>query len=268
MSDRKPVLTKKDLNQCGRRFCFMNAGTFGYDRQLAPSSIFAQAKALRKIYPNDDDYQASLLNQFKYFNTMPYLCNLLLSAGLAMEDAEGTDALQAVQDLKTGLMGPLAGIGDSIGWILLPTIFGSISGYMGQNGNPIGVIIWSIAYVALWIWRMHWWNYGYKMGASFISTISGQLNAFTEVASILGLFVVGAMIPSTVILKTGLAFKYGDVSLDVQTGVLDLIFPCLLPALLTLLVYKLLKRGVKMVYIILGIIILGWIGAATGILAV
>jgi PTS system mannose-specific IID component len=104
------------------------------------------------------------------------------------------------------------------------------------------------------------------MGASFISSVSGQLTAFTEAASILGLFVVGAMIPNTVSVSTGLTFTYGEVSLPIQTGVLDLIFPCLLPALLTWLVYTLLKRGVKMVYIIFGIIIVGWIGAATGIL--
>lgn len=266
MSKKEPVLTKKDLNCCGRRWC-LGVNTFNYEIQLGASAVYAEAKALRKIYPDDDDYQKSLLNQFKYYNTMPYLSNLLLSAGLAMEDQDGTDSLEAVQALKVGLMGPLAGVGDSLGWVLLPTIFGSLAGYMGQEGNPAGLIIWSVIYFVFWLWRTTWWNYGYKLGTNFISNIGTQLNAFTEAASILGLFVVGAMIPTTVVLKTGLTFHYGDVSLALQTDILDAIFPSMLPALATLLVYKLLKKGIKMSYIIVGILIIGCIGAATGILA-
>jgi PTS system mannose-specific IID component len=263
--NKAAVLTKKDLNRCGRRW-WMAVCTFNYETQLAASAVFAESKALRKIYPDDEEYKAALNNQFKYFNTMPYLCNLLLGAGIAMEDADGIDTLDAVQSLKVGLMGPLAGIGDSLGWILLPTIFGSIAGYMGKNGNPIGLIIWSIVYALLFIWRSTWWNYGYKMGSNFITNMGNQLNAFTEAASILGLTVVGAMIPTIVSLNTGLIFKYGDVKLDVQTDVLDAIFPSLLSVLATLLVYKLLKKGVKMTYIIIGILVIGCIGAATGIL--
>ena len=168
-----------------------------------------------------------------------------------MEDKDGLDALDAVQSLKVGLMGPLAGVGDSLGWILLPTIFGSIAGYMGTKGNPIGLIIWCTLYVVFYIWRLSWWNYGYKLGASFISAIGNKLNAFTECASILGLFVVGAMIPSVVTMTTGLKFKYGDVSMNIQKDILDAILPCMLPLALTVVVYKLLKKGVKLTYIIL-----------------
>ena len=164
-------------------------------------------------------------------------------------------------------MGPLAGVGDSLGWILLPTIFGSIAGYMGTKGNPIGLIIWCVLYAIFYIWRLSWWNYGYKLGANFISAIGNKLSAFTESASILGLFVVGAMIPSVVTMTTGLKFKYGDVSMNIQTDILDAILPCMLPLALTVVIYKLLKKGVKLTYIILGLLVLGCIGAATGILA-
>lgn len=184
-----------------------------------------------------------------------------------MEDQNGLDALDAVQSLKVGLMGPLAGVGDSFFWILLPTIFGSLAGYMGQEGNPAGLVIWSVLFFALFLWRSTWWNYGYKMGTSLITELGSKLSAFTEAASILGLFVVGAMIPSVVSIQTGLQFHYGEVALAVQTDILDAIFPCMLPALLTWLVYVLQKKGVKVVYIILGLIVLGCIGAATGLLA-
>ena len=244
MSNRTPVLTKKDLRRCALR-SWINVNLFNYETQLGGAVVFAEAKALRKIYPDDDDYQKAMLNQFKYYNTMPYFHGLLLGAGLAMEDKDGLEALDAVQSLKVGLMGPLAGVGDSLGWILLPTIFGSIAGYMGTQGNPIGLIIWCVLYVMFYIWRLSWWNYGYKLGASFISAIGSKLNAFTESASILGLFVVGAMI---------------------QTDILDAILPCMLPLALTVVIYRLLKKGVKLTYIILGLLVIGCIGAATGLL--
>lgn len=265
MSNRTPVLTKKDLRRCALR-SWINVNLFNYETQLGGAVVFAEAKALRKIYPDDDDYRKAMLNQFKYYNTMPYFHGLLLGAGLAMEDKDGLEALDAVQSLKVGLMGPLAGVGDPLGWILLPTIFGSIAGYMGTQGNPIGLIIWCVLYVMFYIWRLSWWNYGYKLGASFISAIGSKLNAFTESASILGLFVVGAMIPSVVTMTTGLNFNYGDVSMNIQTDILDAILPCMLPLALTVVIYRLLKKGVKLTYIILGLLVIGCIGAATGLL--
>ncbi len=80
---------------------------------------------------------------------------------------------------------------------------------------------------------------------AFISAIGSKLNAFTESASILGLFVVGAMIPSVVTMTTGLNFNYGDVSMNIQTDILDAILPCMLPLALTVVIYRLLKKRCK-----------------------
>lgn len=88
-------------------------------------------KALRKIYPNDDDYISAMDGHFNYFNVTPQMGNIILSATLAMEEKDGLKAKDAVQSFKTSLMGPFSGVGDSIFWILLPTIMGSIAGYMG-----------------------------------------------------------------------------------------------------------------------------------------
>ena len=71
MSNRTPVLTKKDLRRCALR-SWINVNLFNYETQLGGAVVFAEAKALRKIYPDDDDYQKAMLNQFKYYNTMPY----------------------------------------------------------------------------------------------------------------------------------------------------------------------------------------------------
>ena len=89
-----------------------------------PVPAFAVMPALRKIYKDDSELTEAMDNHFKYFNCMPWLTNLILGATLALEDNQGIQAKDAVQDLKkVSLMGPLSGIGDSIFFILIPTIW-------------------------------------------------------------------------------------------------------------------------------------------------
>lgn len=135
MSDweRKQVLTNKDLEQVGRRW-WMCVENFNYETQLAGSVAYAVEPALRKIYPDDDEFVEALDNHFNYFNTMPWLANLVLGAALAVEDSRGLEGKDTVQNLKVSLMGPLAGIGDSLIVVMLPTIFGSIGGALALEG--------------------------------------------------------------------------------------------------------------------------------------
>ena len=140
--EKAPVLTKKDCVKGAIRWSLMAVTTFNYDTQLAPAVVFGIGPLLRKIYKDDDEYVEALNNHYKYFNTMPWLANIVLGATLALEDKEGITSLDAVQNIKVSLMGPLAGIGDTLFWTLLPTIMGSIAGYMALEGNPIGVILW------------------------------------------------------------------------------------------------------------------------------
>ena len=81
---------------------------------------------------------------------------------------------------------------------------------------------------------------GYTSGTKLITNLGKSLTTFTEAASIMGLSVVGALIASSVKMTTALNFKVGEVSLALQTDILDRIMPSLLPVLLTALVYKLL----------------------------
>ena len=129
-------LTKKDINQAALRYMFMACNTFNYENQQGPAVVYGLNKALRKIYKDDQEYKDSLNSHFNYFNTTTPMANILLGASLAMEEKDGAQAIDTVQNFKTGMMGPLAGVGDTLIWVLYPTIMGSISGYMGLQGNP------------------------------------------------------------------------------------------------------------------------------------
>lgn len=122
MSNNK--LTVKERKNMFRRWIFSAGLGYNYESQQAPSVAFSMRKALRKIYSNDDEYIDAMDNHYKYFNVTPQMGNIILGATLAMEEKDGIEAKDAVQSLKTSLMGPLSGVGDSVFWILIPTIMG------------------------------------------------------------------------------------------------------------------------------------------------
>ena len=264
MSNHERVLTKKDLRKAARRW-LIGISTFNYETQLAPSVLYSVYPCLRKMYPNDEDLQQSVLNQMKYYNTMPWISPFVIGAALGIEDEGRLDALDAVQDFKIGLMGPLAGIGDTIGWAMIPTIFGSIASYMGMEGNPLGIFLW-LAFTLIFLGiRILGYEIGYNQGVKVITQFGNKLTIFTEACSVLGLTVVGSLLSSVVKLRTGLSFKNGDVAMKVQ-DMIDGVMPALLPVLAVVLIYYFMsKKKVKMTHMIIFILIASMIGAATGL---
>ncbi|MBM7708435.1 PTS system mannose/fructose/sorbose family transporter subunit IID [Enterococcus lemanii] len=262
-------LTKKEINQAAIRYMFSACNIFNYQTQQGPAVVFGLEKALRKIYPDDKDYIASLNNHYKYFNTTTWMANLLLGASLAMEEKDGVDSLEAVQAFKTGMMGPLAGVGDTLIWVLYPTIMGSIAAYMGLEGNPTGAIIWLLLNIFFVFFRIKLFSIGYTSGLKLVTTLGDKLSIFTEAASIMGLTVVGALIPSVVKMNVGLVFQTGEVEMPIQTEILDKIMPALLPVILTFIIYKLIaNKKMKVTTIIFSVIGLALILSFFGILTV
>lgn len=133
----------------------------------------------------------------------------------------------------------------------------------------LGAIIWFIANIIFWFVKRKMFEVGYTSGTKLITNLGKSLTTFTEVASIMGLSVVGALIASSVKMTTALNFKVGEVSLALQTDVLDRIMPSLLPVLLTALVYKLLgNKKWTATKLILLIIVIALVCSFFGILTV
>lgn len=267
--EKEPVLTKKDCVKGAIRWSLMAVNTFNYDTQLAPAVVFGIGPLLRKIYKDDDDYVEALNNHFKYFNTHPWLANIVLGATLALEDKEGISSLDAVQNIKVSLMGPLAGIGDTLIWTLLPTILGSIAGYMALDGNPIGVILWLIINLLLLVFRTQLMWIGYREGTKLITKVGSRISRITDAASVLGLTVVGALSATVVTATTPLAFQMGEINMAVA-DLLDKILPCMISVVTIGIMYKLLgMKGMKITRLILLVIIfsMAMVCSALGILA-
>ena len=237
-------VTKKDLRNANWRW-LMSVCTFNYQTQQGASVAYALSPVLRKIYTNDEDYKQALNNHFRYYNTQPWLAAIILGACVAMEERDGLAAADAVQDLKIGTMGPLAGVGDSLLMTMIPTIMGSIAAYMAIEGNPVGAGIWFALILAIFWVRMHALEFGYKQGVKLVTDFSEKLPNVT----------------------CPISFSFGDVSMEIQP-LLDKILPAMIPAAITGSAYYLLtKKNASMTALILVVIVLAMVASAAGILA-
>lgn len=262
-------LTKKDRRRTAWRWIFLGSNTLNYSTLQGTAYGWSMAKSLRKIYPNDDDYVEAMKVEFEYFNTTPQVAPLIIGADLAMQEEEGTKSLAAVRSVKTALMGPLAGIGDSLFWVLYPTIMGSIGGYMALEGNPLGAIIWIIFNILLLGLRIKLFDIGYQSGTRLITDLADKLSSFTEAASVMGLTVVGSLIASAIKIKTPVEFVFGEITLPLQSDIFDRILPAFLPVILTVGVYYLMtKKKVGFLQVILILMLLSIVGSYFGILGV
>jgi mannose PTS system EIID component len=258
------VLTKKDLWRAMRRH-YLAISTYNYDSGFAATLVWELFPALSKIYKDDPDgLQESIDNQFKFYNCNPWVSPIITGATLAIEEKGKNKSLQAVQDLKAALMGPFSGIGDTLIWVLFPTVLGAIAASMGKHGSSIGMWIYATIYILFFFLRSFLYNVGYQSGTSLMTNMSDKLSALTDAVSVLGIAVIGAIVPSTVNFKLALKFSQSGVSLTGQQ-ILDQLMPGLMPVLLTWLLYWMLKKGHKMTTLILMVIIIAMSGAGLGI---
>lgn len=261
-------LTKKDFNQINRRSLLFFQLGWNYERMQGSGYLFIILPQLRKIY-GDDSYELKEMMKIhsQFFNTSNFFNTIITGIDLAMEEEEQYKAKDTVKGMKVGLMGSFAAVGDSLFASLIPTIFGALAGNMAQQGNPVGALIWIVATIAIVIFRWKQLGYAYKEGVSLVTTMQHRLETLTNAATLLGVFMVGALVAS--IVKVQFAWKptIDDVTIDVQENV-DMILPKLLPLIIALSIYWLLGRkrmnATRAIFIVLIIsIILSALGVIT-----
>ncbi len=155
--------------------------------------------AIKKLYTNKEDQAAALKRHLEFFNTHPYVAAPIMGVTLALEEekANGTDIEDAaIQGVKIGMMGPLAGIGDPVFWFTVRPILGALGASLAMAGNVMGPILFFV----LWnLIRMSFLWYtqelGYKAGSEITKDMSGGiLKDITKGASILGMFILAVLV--------------------------------------------------------------------------
>lgn len=265
-SSKTNQINKKDLFRANWRWLWSSQICWNYERMMSTGYLYTMLPTIKKLYPDPEDRKAMMTMHNQFFNTNAYVGGFIVGMDMAIEEQKGRKAEDTIAGLKTGLMGPFAGVGDTIFGVILPTIFGSIGAYMGLKGNPIGAIIWLLVNFTVLFLRFSLLPLGYSQGEKLIYAAGNKLNRITDSAILLGITVVGALIPTVVSVNVPLVFKTGKVVLKAQ-NILNQIMPSLVPVLLVALCYWLLgKKKMNSTRLIVLVLIMGIVLGGLGII--
>ena len=295
VSDRKKVWWRSTFLQ----------GSWNYERMQNLGWAYAMIPAIKKLYTKKEDQAAALERHLEFFNTHPYVASPILGVTLALEEERANGAEiddTAIQGVKIGMMGPLAGIGDPVFWFTVRPILGALGASLAMTGNIVGPLLFFIGWNAIrmaFLWYTQ--EFGYKAGSEITKDMSGGiLQDITKGASILGMFILAVLIQRWVSITFSvnlpakqlsegayIVFPEGTVTgtelkgilgqalsgfslepTQAQTlqGQLDSLIPGLMGLLLTFLCMYLLKKKVTPITMIIGLFIVGILARFFGIM--
>lgn len=263
-----PTITKKDLWKVYLSNFTLQA-SWSYERMQGLGFACAISPVLKKVYGDDREAMAEALTRHMgFFNTCPnYGATVILGIVAALEEKKASGEM--ITGIKTGMMGPLAGIGDSMMFAIIGPLLFSIPASMALADNIPQALIMLLAveivfalFNAVLKWKLI--CLGYDKGLQLAEGTEDQMQKVTFGAGILGLIVVGALIASIVNISTPLAWKFGEYEFILQ-DVLNTAFPKILPAVLTAFVFYLVRKKqwspIKIVLLLfVGFTILGALG--------
>ena len=255
-----PQLDKKTLNKMVWLSCFLQA-SFNYERMQACGWLWGMLPGLQKIHTNKEDLKASMAHNLDFLNTHPFLVTFVMGIVLSLEQNKADTA--TIRSVRISAAGPLGGIGDALFWLTLVPITAGLTANMAMEGQIIGAVLFLIIFNAVHFavrFGLMYWSYG--LGTKAVTLLTSSAKEFTRAASILGIFVVGGLIANYG--GTSLRIVVGDPAINIQ-GLLDGVLPKLIPLLITLGIYVLIKKGWTPVKCIILILVVGILGCAFGI---
>ena len=304
MAEEKIKLSKKDRLAVAWRSTFIQ-GSWNYERMQNGGWAFSMIPAIKKLYKTKEARSAALQRHLEFFNTHPYIASPILGVTLALEEERANGAPVddvAIQGVKVGMMGPLAGVGDPVFWFTVRPMLGALGASLAMGGNILGPIIFFLGWnIIRWAFMWYTQEFGYRAGSKITDDLSGGLlQDVTKGASILGMFVLAALVQrwvsikflpvvSTVKLDKGAYIEWDKLPSggegiksafeQVNNGLalspekvttlqdnLDQLIPGLAALGLTLFCMWLLKKKVSPIVIILGLFVVGVVGHVIGLL--
>jgi PTS system mannose-specific IID component len=272
-------LTRGDLVKSWALWTFFAHANYNYERLQGTGFAHAMTPIIKRLYTTEDDIRAALKRHLVFFNTEPNFGNVVHGTVIAMEEQRANGAAiddDAINSVKSGLMGPMAGIGDTLSQSTITPILlalgigiagGKASGTVvptltGATGNPLGPIIY-VALVSIVIVAIGYtaWMQGYSRGRMFITEIlkSGAIDRVLIGAGVMGNMVLGALAASFVVVNLAPTVTIAGAQMNLQAAVLDPLFPGALALGLVVMTWWLLRRRISplallAVYLVLSIV--------------
>jgi len=279
MEQPRVQLTRGDVQRSFWLWTFFSHANYNYERLQGTAFAQAMTPIIRKLYRNPEEIKAALKRHLVFFNTEPNVGGVIHGAVIAMEEqrANGADIDDdAINSVKSGLMGPLAGVGDSITQGTITPILLTIGISLAGSGNVLGPILYFVLEVGIMLSLAYvMWMQGYDRGREGVISIlrSGLLDRVIMGASVLGNLVLGALAAQFVVIHVSWHPVFGN---DPRTGkpvpfplqdTLDKLLPGLLPLLFVLLTWWLIARRrvspIILLVVYVGVAMLGawnWFG--------
>jgi PTS system mannose-specific IID component len=255
------MITRNDIVQSWLRWLFFSHANYNWERYQGTGFAHAMTPIIRRLYKNPDDVKAALKRHLVFFNTEPDTGGVIHGMTIALEEqrAMGNTAIddEAINNVKTGLMGPFAGLGDTLKQGIWFPVFQSIGISLALGGaGLLGPLVYYVA-AALYTFVFGWWVYyqGYLQGQALVTNLlrTGLLDDVRTAAGVLGATVLGALGAQFVTVSTGINWTVVSGSgadavtqtFSLQTQLFDSLYPKLLPLALILFVVWLFRRGVS-----------------------
>ena len=256
-------LDKKTINKMVWKSLMLQA-SFNYERMQAAGWLWTMLPGLEKIHTNKHDLSTSMVHNLEFFNTHTYTVTFVMGIFLSLESQKAD--INTIRSVRVAAMGPLGGIGDAMIWFTLMPIAAGITANMAIDGSIIGPILYFIivfgVQMALRYWLLNW---SYSLGTAAVSMLTKYAKEFTHAASMLGVFVVGALTCNYGATALGMIIPNGEKAIVIQE-LLNGILPSLVPLGLTLMCYLLIKkRKWSPTKIICLLLTIGIAGCALGI---
>ena len=265
-------LTTHDYNVTTLRSYFLQNG-FNYSNYQGLGYGLVLYPAFKKIYGENTDRLAKELEQnSEFYNTNPNFLPFITSLHLAMAD-EGAD-YEDIRGIKMALMGPLAGIGDSLSQFCIAPLFSTIFASLAMSGVAAAPLLFLVAMNGVLISiKFAVAAQGRKLGTTIIDKLSSELSTISETASMIGVTVISGLVATYVKMNVGISFAAGAAQEGVKQStvnnqsMLDGIAPALLPVLYTALMYWLIKKkGWDTYKLVILTVVLGIVLSVCGIL--
>jgi len=258
-------LTRGDLIHSWVLWTFFAHANYNYERLQGTGFAHAMTPIIRRLYSTEDEIRAALKRHLVFFNTEPNFGNVVHGTVIAMEEQRANGAAiddDAINSVKSGLMGPMAGIGDTLSQSTITPILlalgigiagGTASGAVvptisGVTGNPLGPIIYTVL-VSIVIVTIGYtaWMQGYARGRSFVTEVlrSGTIDRVLIGAGVLGNMVLGALAAEFVVVNLAPTVSIAGAQMNLQAAVLDPLFPGVLPLGLVVMTWWLLRRRIS-----------------------
>lgn len=246
--------------------------SWNYERMLNLGYAYALEPVLDWLYLDEDAKALRKQHHLEFFNTQPYVANLVLGVNMALEEgvARGDErTTRLVTSMKLGMMGPLAGVGDSIFWGTLRPLLASIGATLALRGSIMGPILFFFSFNAIRLGvRWSLLKYGYRLGLRIVQVIAtGVIRRVTEGSTIIGLIVMGALVADWAHIQFAPVWHIGGGQIISLNKIFDSLLPKLPALLLVWGVIWLINRGWTSVRIILLLFVLAILGVWSGLLA-